>query len=88
MERSPPERQTNQRVRRGQYRPVFTIVQAHWELSGTQTTHSTGGFSVESPQGWVRIKGTLTRFLTLTGAAAQQVSENNGRGVITVRSAA
>lgn len=62
---------------------MLHIVRARWELSGTQATHSTGGCSAESPQGWARIKGTLTCFL-----GAQQVSENNVCGVKTVRSAA
>lgn len=87
VELSPSERQTKQRVQRGQRRPVSTAVQAHWELSGTKTTHSTGGFSVESPQGWVRIKGTLTCFRTLALIGAQQVSENSGRGARPVRAA-
>lgn len=49
--------------------------------------HTNGAFLrrllAESPQGWVRIKGTLTCFL-----GAQQVSENNVCGVKTARSAA
>lgn len=57
VKRSSSERQPKQRVRWGQYRQALRTVRPLWELSRTHTTHSTGGRSAESPQGWSELKG-------------------------------